>query len=398
MATMKNSDDSKVFEESLYPLVEKSLKTNANNLVRYIGRFIERRHDEIYAIAPYDRIFYGQSDVDEFFRSINIKEGEVKQIMRNCFFYDIKYNPTCAKEAYIETLLMCIRYFLKHNDRKKAEITTIYLCFTGKIYASTHAFLWPKVAPRKYKAVMDYVVNNMLTDKYDLKKEGSVFGAVRKLSMTWLDTYEDRLKKPNSDDECGKHIQQIKERIRSFLYNIKVLYMEAYENRLYLNYETDSLDEDDFHLTDNDSAYAARITEGTMDWLTSKSVSVDICDRCQDNLVRSPEIRDIIESILGDPDNLDDIRRVVNIIICDYLSNNKGGNINSPKFITYSLKPKPNSHNPIIIEQKKIIISWLDENSPQYRKRKTRKATAMSYFKAILKYFVFVITIVADRQ
>jgi hypothetical protein len=41
--------------------------------------------------------------------------------------------------------------------------------------------------------------------------------------------------------------------------------------------------------------------------------------------------------------------------------------------------------------QKEIIEMWLDKNSPQYRKRKSREATKNSYYKSILTYYALVI-------
>ena len=60
-------------------------------------------------------------------------------------------------------------------------------------------------------------------------------------------------------------------------------------------------------------------------------------------------------------------------------------------FITFSTAAKPNTKNTNIIRQKQIIVNFLDENSPQYRKRKTREATANIYQKSILTYYVLII-------
>ena len=60
-------------------------------------------------------------------------------------------------------------------------------------------------------------------------------------------------------------------------------------------------------------------------------------------------------------------------------------------FITFSITPKPNSKNPGVLRQKEIIESFLSENSPAYRKRRSREATKNSYHKSILTYFVLLI-------
>jgi hypothetical protein len=244
---------------------------------------------------------------------------------------------------------------------------------------------------------MDYVVNNMLSEKFALKKEGTVFGAIRSLCVTWLDKYEKDIKSNSiSDDELAKVVQQLRDREKSFLMNIAKQYYEVWQNHdTYLNYESDNLDSENYRLTDNDAAIASRVTENTMNYLTSNYVSLEICNKCKDQNIKAAEIKDIVECILGDNNNLQDVRRVVNIIICDYMRTENKTKIGSVEFVSYSIKLKPNTKDPYQIELKDTIIRWLDENSPAYRKRKSRKATAISYYRAILLYFVLVINKVA---
>ena len=61
------------------------------------------------------------------------------------------------------------------------------------------------------------------------------------------------------------------------------------------------------------------------------------------------------------------------------------------EFITKSAVPKPNSKNRIVIREKEIIEQFLNENSPGYRKRRSRAATKSSYNKAIMTYYVLII-------
>lgn len=389
--------DSNVLVEKLYPLVKKCLDKNDSKFRANINKFINDRHKEIFDIAPFDRIYFNKSDIDNMYNSIGCTEQEVANIMSECFFWDIPLNPQCAKEPYVMTLMLAIRYYLKAKQEKYAEITAIYLAFSGKFYASLHGgAAFPKAPPSKNRSVMEYVVNNMLTDKFDLKKEGTVFGAIRSLCNTWINTYHDQLTANDTSDYDFKGlVQQLRDRERSFLMNIAKLYYEALPNKNYLNYETDNMDQDKFRLTDNDAASAARLTENTINYLTSNYVSLEICNKCKDQNVKATEIKDIIESILGDNKNLPAVRRVINILICDFLRNYPGKKVGSIEFVSYSIKAKPNTKDEYIIELKETILSWLDENSPNYRKRKSRKATQISYYRSILFYFVLVINKVA---
>ena len=134
-----------------------------------------------------------------------------------------------------------------------------------------------------------------------------------------------------------------------------------------------------------------------MNMLTSTYVSLDICNKCKDSNIKALEIKDILESILGDNNNLPSIRRAIYLIISIYLKEYPNGKVNSIDFISYTLKAKPNTKDKYQMELKEIILKWLDENSPAYRKRKSRIATAISYYKAILMYLTIMINKVANK-
>ena len=187
-------DDSNVLVKKLYKLISNCLDKNDSKFRANIAKFMNDRHELLFDIAPYDRIYFNQNDIDSLYKSLGTAEKEVISIMRECFFWDTPYNPQCAKEPYVMTLMMAIRYYIKNNKSKYAELKTIYLAFSGKFYCSIHAgAAFPTIPPSKNRSVMDYVVNNMLTDKFDLKREGTVFGAVKSLCITWLETYKEQL-------------------------------------------------------------------------------------------------------------------------------------------------------------------------------------------------------------
>lgn len=386
---MKFSDTSIIIKE-LYPIIEAQLskpvidrKFRAN-----IADFINSRHDQLYDIAPYTNIYFNQSDVNKLFISIGLTEADVLEVIKKCFFWNEDYRPKCAKEPYVEVLMCCIRYYLKHNETAYAELTTIYLLFSGKFYASLYSNMWKfPVNP----SIMDFVINNMLSDKYDLKKEGTVFKAFKKLANSYITKYKPQLIKDISDDQIGKLIQQLRDREKSFLRNIFVEYLKAAENKSYLNYESDNLDPDEFRITDNDAARAARVTEAAMGILTSHAVSIDYCNMSANNKVKSIQIKSILETIiLADKQNLPKVRRVINIMICDFMSGAPGASLNSDKFISYAITAKPNTKNPLVLEMKETIIGWLNQDAV-YRKRSSTQDTANKYYQSILFYFALII-------
>ena len=386
----------------LYKIVANKLDTRTNQYKNAISTFFNKNNKDIYAIAPYYTIYYNESDKQALFKALDLNEKEVLDILKETFYFNIPYNPGAAKEPYVMVLMCALRYFLIKKRQKEAELTLIYLCFTGKFYASlfNSKGVFPKVAPGKYKTVMDYVVSNMLTDKFDLKKEGTVFGAIRKLCLTWLETYSDNITSDIDDDEIGKLIQQLRTREMNFLHNIAKKYYEAYENRNYLNADNENLDQQlgEFRLTENDSLRAARISQNTLMYLITNAVSLTLCNNCKDENIRSIEIQGIMESILGNQENNGDIHRIINILICDFIKRYPKKHINSAEFFAYSRMPKPNTQDAYLLDLKRIILGWLDENSENYRRRKGRRNTAASYYNAVLTYFILSIMKCAKNE
>ena len=394
---MKFVDSNYILDE-LYPLVKSKLdnKNIERKFISNIAQFFNAKSTQINDIAPYTNIYFNQSDLDKLLKSIDITEKEVIDILSKCWFWDQDIRPKCTKEPYVEVLMCAIRYYIISNNIKYTEMVTIYLLFSGKFYASIYSSLWRfPVNP----SIMDYVINNNLSDKYDLKKEGTVFKAIKKLANTYLDKYsKDISSRDHSDNDFKNNIQQLRDREKSFLGNIFTSYIEAAESKSYLNYETDNLDPDKFRITDNDSAKASRITESAIGILTTQKVSREYCNNAHDSRVKSEQVQRILENIiLSDKNNIPQPKRVINIMICDFMSGNPGVPVNSAAFLSYAITAKPNTKNELVIEMKTTILSWLEQDAV-YRKRSATKATAISYYRSIVCYLAQVIMKAAGRN
>ena len=405
MAVFIERDNSNIITERLYPVIANSLDKNTRKYKAMIADFMNKSHDGMYEIAPYDNIYYSPSDKQKLFISLGFTEQEIYDIMRDCFFFNKHwttkgYNPQAAKEPYVMTLMCALRYFLKNKKPQETELTAIYLAFSGKFYASCFGAVFPKAPPSRYRAVMDYVINNMVNYKFDIKRTGNMFGAIKVLCTTWVETYKDEIIEGADDDRLGKILQQLKGRILSLLSNIGNLYYEAYADKRYLNYESDNLvDGEEFRITENDANTAARITNAAVTYMVSNSVNMKICNGfSNDRNVKPLELKDIIESIVTNKKNIPDLRRVINILICDFMRKNKGKHPSDLEFINYALKEQPNTNDQYIKEMLFIITNWLEENSDDYRRRKNRAATVISYRKSIKYYLAMIIQLVSRNE
>ncbi len=383
---------SDVLVKKLYPKIETKAKTNLTKLKQNIAKFIEVRGPQLYDIAPCDRIVFGGQDIEDFFKALGITEREVTEILSETYYYPMaNFNPRAAKDEFTIAVLLIIRYLYLKKMYKETELFTIYLAFSGKFYPSVHFGSYKVVPPSEYRHIMEYVVNHKLSNKFDIKREGSVFGAVKSICKTWLEAYDDKLKRCE-DEDIVYLIQQLHTRLKSFMINIAEVYYEVYNNKdAYMTFDGDNLSEDDYHLADSDSLKIERHVEKTMSNLNNASIDYKLCKMASDSNVKTDEVKGIMELVLNDTDNLVEVKELIRLIIVEYFAVSKNKDIRDIDFISKSITPKPNSKNPNIIRQREIIEGWLDEKSSVYRKRKSREATKSSYHKSVMTYIVLLI-------
>lgn len=383
-----------VILNDIYPYVSNKIKVNMSKFKKLMSEFMQSRSVQLYDFCPCDRLFFTYSDIEEFYTLMGISEQEVVNKLSKVYYWNHpNFNPAAAKDPFTIAVLCMIRYFFKSKMNKELELSMIYLSFSGKFYPSIHYGLFPKFPPSEYRHIMEYVVNNKLSNKYDLKREGSVFGTVKSICNTWLKSYNSRL---NSfeDEDVVYIIQQLHNRIKSFMKNIAEVYYETYNDKdSYLTYDSDSLEDSTFRLVDNDSMKMERIVQITLQNINNKSVNYQICKSASNANVKTDELKGIIELIIDDKKEAGNIQELLRIIVTEYFLQSKTKDVRDIDFITKSLSTKSNTKNPNIIRQKEIIENWLTENSPSYLRRRSREATKNNYFRAILTYFVLCIHI-----
>ncbi len=384
-----------VISNQIYPLVEDKISKRASQVKACVGRFITKNYSFLYAAAPYERYFFGVDDFNDFWKSIDLQEAQIDNIMRNCYFYELDFNPRAAKSPFVAVVMMCIRYFLKKKDQKNAELMATYLAFSGQFYVSIHSGLF------KYKVkkeVMDYVINYKMSDKFDLKRTGSVYAAITGICSTWIGTYgKDITSNDFDDDDYRLVIQQLHDREKSFIKNISRLYHEAAKSEEYMNFTVDNRDPENYKLNDNNASRNDKYVEATITLMTTTEVDYKFCGMVADQNVKKDEVKAIMTSIFQNKENIPELREAVDIIISDYQKAYPNESLHSTKFIIYGMKTKPNSKDKNMLRLRDIIVGWLNANSVDYVRRKSRKGTAVSYYKIVLKMLVLYINKAVNR-
>lgn len=392
-ASKKFDANTNAYLKELYPVVEKSMSSSATKK-KYndcISRFIEDRYANLYDTLPCARIFFGDEDRDNLFQAVGISGAQVKEVIQHTYYgNEPNFSPLAAKDEFTVLMMNIIRFFSLKNMTREVELAVIHLSFSGKFYPSLHYRSWNTVVPARH--VMEYVVNNVLTTKFDLVSEGSVIGAIRKIAMTWHSTYKSKLKS-FSDEDVVYMIQQLYSRIGSFMKNIATEYYKVYNDKddLYIAYASDSFEEDDYHIADSDSLRIANQVEKTMNYISTNGVNYALCKQCSDENITTKEITGIIESILGQPEDVLLVKELITLLITTYFQVSKTKDLRDISFLTYSIAAKPNTKQPELLRIKEIAAELLTENSMAYTKRKSRIATKNSFERAVIMYFTLTI-------
>ena len=382
--------DTKSILDMAYPEVEKKIKTNLNKYKQYLSRFMNARSELLYSNMPSKQIYFSQTDIDDFFNSTGIDINIIKNAIKNTYYYPIgNFNPRYAKDESTVAMLCLIRYFNNNKMTKELDLALINMAFSGKYYPSIWYGSFPVAAPNEH--VMEYVITHVLTNKYDIVRERTVLGAVKSVSTTWCTSYQDKFKKFH-DEDCVYLIQQLHNRLRSFMSNIAEKYYEYNENKdSYITYDADNVTEDDYHLADSDMFKLSRAVENTMTYLNSHGIDYKICKMATNEVIKLDELKSIIEVLLSDNKNAPLIREYVTLMVACYFKQAKNKDVRDLEFVSFSIKAKPNSKDKYVLRQKELLDQILINNSEHFARRRSRAATEAAYYRAINAYFALII-------
>lgn len=389
---LKYDADTSAIKSEIYPLIETSMNKSSTKSAykKLVNDFISFRTESLYDTVPCDRIICNDLEMDKLFKVLKIDKNKFKQAIDNTYYGKIDhFSPLAAKHEFTIAMLSIIRYFLLNNQKKECELALIHLAFSGKFYPSIHSNSYKVFTPKRH--IMEYVVNNKLSKKFDIVSQGNVIGAVRSICLTWLNTYNDRFKSFN-DEDIVYLIDQLRSRIASFMKNIADEYFTTYYNGEdeYITYSSDSYDSDDFHLADNNSLKLSSAIEKTINHINTYGVEYKTCNMCSNTDITPNECKAVIESIISNKENIVTIKELVSLMISLYYATGER-DVSDIRFITYSIAPKPNAKQKEIIRMKEIIEQWLEESGTAYMRRRSRIATKNSYERAVRMYFALTI-------
>lgn len=247
-AAAKNTS---ILKDLIYPVIEKTFSTQVNirKYVMLISNFFEKNTAKLTTPGPQFLIVFGDTDKDEFYKLFGMKKEEITDAMRII----IKSTGSSAEFKYLMNnpflsfLYYIIRYFTMHSN-PKALNATLGL-FAIDVYWSIFTKYFPNGV---IEPVMNYTIDN-LTDKFIIKKSGTIFGALTESAKHSYEFHKSKIKVGN-DPDCIAFLQRIRNDQNSMFRTLSGIYYENHKKGNAIATRNDDYDPDNPILDDITSA------------------------------------------------------------------------------------------------------------------------------------------------
>lgn len=380
--------ETSVLVNELYPKVNDSLsnKKILDELMLDIQKYFDYNSDKIFNMVLHEKLLFLNTDKDNIYKATGLNQTIIKSAISKSSY--IKNSWKILNEPLNTASILAIRYFTINKKEKELRLMLVYYSFY--FYASLYHKYLPYGAN---ESIMSYTVNN-LSNKFNLKQLGSLYKTIEHTALKCHETYEKDLIR-GEDGDLAKYVSALKVRLNDFMKNIKNEYTKNHRDGKFMNFDSDSFDEDNFHQADNTSFAIKRISDASTAKLVSYGADMKLAKvAAQLSQVSQSEIRNVILKLSDD--DTEKINRLSELILQLFLfdDNNRIEEVNMQKFLLKCMEiyKKSNTNDPVILEIKAILDEWLGRYSEKYKKT-NREATLSYYRRAIFLYFVLHIQI-----
>ena len=392
---MGNTDTTSIRDVAYKEIEEKLSKSSATTKYKtFMSNFMVNpvRQQVLFSSLP-AQIYYSTDDINKWFAATGVDKKIITEAIKGTYFYSIaNFNPRYAKDESTIALCCMVRYYLLQKNEAMLNLALLNLVFSGKMWSSIfHGYF--KFTPQQH--IMEYVVNTMMNSRFDLIRYGTILASLKSAANSWVDAYKDDRFKDFTDYDVQYLVQQIHTRVNLFLQNIAELYYKAHENKdAIMTFDSDDVSEDNFRTVDNDSFKLNRIVDAAIDEITTKYVDKQSIKRASNNLVSYEELNAIFESLVSNKENIPLIKEFITLMVSLYftsLSAGKEKDVNDISFISFSIRPTPNTKDKYQLRKKELMEIMLLNSSDAFARRRNRAATESAYFKAFNAYLALVI-------
>ena len=379
--------DSTILKDSIYPKIEKCLldPNNVRKLKRIMSDFIERNTDKLTTPGPQYLIVFGDQDKELYYELFEMKKQEVIDSMKSVIKQtgsnsDFKYllgNP------FLATLYYTIRFFTLHKDVKALNATL------GMFAIDVYWSIFTKYFPNGViGAVMQYTIDN-LTDKFIIKKAGTIFGALMESAKRSYTFHEQKIRSGN-DAECVSFMQRIRNDQNSMFRTLSSIYYKNHKEGRSIATRNDDYDPnnpilDDVHTS---STEIQSVVDKSCMPMISNGIDIALAEAAaRMSNISISTLRVYLTKIFV-TERLEEITSLVESMIFLYINgeHKSARDIKSQYFLYWSaaLFKKTNSKDGNIIKINAILDKWGNETGI-YQAFKS-EGSRINYKKAIFLY------------
>ena len=374
-----------VFLEKCYPDIKKNLDRNrGREFLEFIPKYIDRNSESLMN-AKFNYLYWNieKEEGQVVFDTIGKRPDDISRLIKESGQTDSSWK-LWNKPAYW-SIVNIIKYF--KDTKKEKEMNMSILYFGIVLYSSViNARVKYPFNPNK----LEYIINNVMSNRYDIKKYGTILKVLQKLSLGCHETYKDYLTdKEFTDYHILQYIMNMYVRINNFIKEILTIYNKYKDSKVYMNSEREGTSEEDFYETTNISAKIYQMSEKCANTIITSNLNQGIVEMSANIAgVSVSEVRNVVKQIVEKDDKK--IKEFIVLFLHQYLIVDKHleATFSSKNFLVYINKiyGKSNTNDKGVIRIKEILDGWLRANSEKYLKT-SRIASIIAWRKSIYLFF-----------
>lgn len=374
-----------MIRDALGLIIEKNLSKNSTTLEKGIIKYVDRNSDILLSFDLSVRFSFSDADRKVVYDTIGVEEEQfIAEIKKS---KDINKSNKIHTNPFYNACVLTMRQCILSKKEKLAKEIMAYMSLN--MYVSVHKGSFKYGAN---KQIMDYTIAN-LDNSYRIRHVPSLYAFLVDNAEVAYDTYKSRITKAD-DKDITWVVDALWVRIKGKIKKIANAYYENHKNGNYLNMDTNSYEQDDYHEMDSESYMIDRL---------ANKVYIKLLNHQFD-------ARFIKYSITQSDTSYTKLKNIIDDVISDDTDNTVKKFISSAieYFVTYSGKPfayiargefisfmksaySSSAENPQLLFMKSTVDRWMKENMYKYGKANYGKTAMQQYKKSIYMFFIFVI-------
>lgn len=190
--------------DKFYPTIEEKAKNPATfrKIILEIQKFTDKNKDKLFTNIVGRQVLINSSMENNILDAIGINKNDVKDAIKNSPYFE-KFGELQLTDqlAFAIPLILYAIMLAKNNKKEESEI--VYLTTFFKPYASRESQHF------KYgvnEGQMLYTIEMTLTDRFDLKRLGSIYEMLVKMASSSYDNYIERIKNDKKVSDRELHV------------------------------------------------------------------------------------------------------------------------------------------------------------------------------------------------